>query len=295
MAENVSAFERELVDLQSALAIPGLAYVIVKDNKPIASNAFGSMQEATTPFTTSTPLRIASVTKSLTAVIALQLSEEGLLDLNAPAHRYVPDLALPDDVLVRHLLSHTSEGNVGEEYVYGTTRYAMLGPIIEAVTGHSFDDVLRERILERAKMRVHPSPALGANAGLVSTATDMGAYLVALGDGVLLKPSSLERLTLPSRSTNAEPQPVSLGWFTQTVQGQRVLWSFGQDDPEHSGALLVTLPESGFSLFILANSNVLSDPFSPPDGRCFEVAICDELSATVRLLDAWRPADEARP
>lgn len=260
-AANVSAFEREIEDLRSALAIPGLAYVIVKDGEPVASKAFGSVQEAAEPFTTASPLRIASVTKSFTSVVVMQLVEEGRLDLDAPARRYVPDLAVPEDVLVRHLLTHTSEGVVGEEYVYGTTRYAKLGRVIEAVTGNPFEQVLRERVLERAGMRVYPSPALGAHAGLVSTTQDMGLYLEALGSGRLLKASTLERLTSPSRSTTGRPLPVSLGWFAQTVQGQRIVWSFGQDDPEHSGALLVYAPERGISLFVLANSNVLSDPF----------------------------------
>ena len=54
---------------------------------------------------------------------------------------------------------------------------------------------------------------------------------------------------------------MSLGWFSQVVQGERLTWSFGQDEPEHSGALLLRLPERNLSLFVLANSNVLSDPF----------------------------------
>lgn len=261
-AANVSAFEREIRDLQSALDIPGLAYVIVKDGAPIASNAFGSVQGAPgAAFTTQTPLRIASVTKAFTAVVAMQLVEEGRLDLDAPARRYVPDLKLPDDVLVRHLLTHTSEGRIGEDYVYGTTRYAMLGPIIEAVTGRTLDQTLRERVLERAGMQVYPSPALGAHAGLVSTTVDMGAFLASFDRNLLLGSSSLERLALPSRSTTDAQLPVSLGVFAQAVQGQRVIWSFGQDDPEHSGALLVRLPERRLSLFVLANANTLSDPF----------------------------------
>ena len=130
--------------------------------------------------TTSTPLRIASVTKTVTAVVALQLVEEGKLDLDAPARRYAPGLRLPDDVLIRHLLTHTSEGHLGVEYVYGTTRYAMLEEVIEAILGESFEAVIRERILDRARMQVHPSPALGAHTGLVSTTDDMAAYLAAL-------------------------------------------------------------------------------------------------------------------
>lgn len=259
---NVGAFEREIEDLQSALAIPGVAYVIVQNGNPVASGAFGSAQgTAATPFTTSTPLRIASVTKAVTAVVVMQLVEEGRLDLDAPARRYAPSLALPDDVLVRHLLTHTSEGIVGEEYVYGSTRYAMLGAIVEATTGQSFEEAVRRRVLERSGMQVHASTALGPHAGLVSTTSDIGIFLAALDRGRLLTRPSLERLALPSRSTTGARLPVSLGWFTQTIQGQRVMWSFGQDDPNHSGALLIRIPERGLSLFLLANANVLSDPF----------------------------------
>jgi CubicO group peptidase (beta-lactamase class C family) len=259
---NIVAFEEEIQSLQSVLAIPGLAYAIVENGKTIATTAFGVEQgSGGRPFATSTPLRIASVTKTVTAVVALQLVEEGKLDLDAPARRYASSLRLPDDVLIRHLLTHTSEGHIGVEYVYGTTRYAMLEEVIEAILGESFETVIRERILERARMQVHPSPALGAHAGLVSTTDDMAAYLAALDRGELLRPASMARLESPSRSAAGTQLPVSLGWFTQTVQGQQIVWSFGQDDPEHSGALLVRIPARNLSLFVLGNANVLSDPF----------------------------------
>lgn len=259
---NIAEFEKEIQDLQAALAIPGLAYVIVEDGDVLASGAFGVAQGAESePFTITTPLRIASVTKAITAVVAMQLVEGGTLNLDAPVHRYVRSRPLPDDVLVRHLLTHTSEGHVGAEYVYGTTRYALLRAVIEAITGARFEDVIRQRILERAGMQAYPSAALGAHAGLVSTTDDMGAFLAALDRNVLLQPTSLARLAAPSHTLEGTPLPVSLGWFVQTVQGQSVMWSFGQDDPEHSGALLVRLPDRKLSLFVLANANVLSDPF----------------------------------
>ncbi len=194
-------------------------------------------------------------------MIALQLADEGRLDLDAPARRYAPDLSVPDTVSVRHLLSHSSEGTVGTGYVYSSSRYAMLRQVIEAVSDTSFDAVVRTRILDRASMQWYPSPDLGAHAALVSTVDEMAKYLVALERGVLLPPQTRDRLAVPSRIATGAPLPVSLGWFTQTVQGRPVMWSFGQDDPEHSGALLVRLPEQKLSLFLLANSNVLSDPF----------------------------------
>lgn len=259
---NIDQFESELQDLQSALAIPGLAYIIVSDSGSIASRAFGTAQPPdSTPFSTSTPLRIASVTKSITAVIALQLVEEGRLDLDAPARQYLPELSVPPEVRVRHLLSHTSEGTIGTGYVYSSTRYAMLGKIIEAAAETTFAAAVSRRVLDRAGMQPFPSPDLGAHAALVSTVEQMGKYLTALEMGVLLPAEVLDRLAVPSRAANGMPLPTSLGWFAQSVQGQRVMWSFGQDDPEHSGALLIRLPERRLSLFVLANSNVLSDPF----------------------------------
>lgn len=259
---NIEVFEEEIKDFQDALAIPGLAYVIVEDGDVLAAGAFGVAQGAEpAPFTITTPLRLASVTKAITSVVAMQLVEGGMLNLDTPAHQYVRSRPLPDDIWVKHLLTHTSEGHVGTEYVYGTTRYALLGAAIEAIAGARLEDVLRQRILDRAGMQAYPSPALGAEGGLVSTTHDMGAFLAALDRGALLQATSLARLAAPSRTLDGTPLPVSLGWFAQTVQGQRVLWSFGQDDPEHSGALLVRLADRNLSLFVLANTNVLSDPF----------------------------------
>ena len=259
---SVAAFDQELQDLQGALAIPGLAYAIVERGQVVHARGFGTAHPPdTTSFSLDTPLRIASVTKALTGVVAMQMVESGRLILDAPARSYVQALALPESVTVRHLLTHTAEGQIGTEYVYGTNRYAMLGQVIEAITDSSLHDVLSAHIVRPAGMHGHESPHLGAHAGLVSTTRDMGAFLATIDRGMLLSEKGLTQLATPSRSIHDTPLPVSLGWFAQTVQGERVMWSFGQDDPEHSGALLVRLPDRQLSVFIFANSNVLSDPF----------------------------------
>lgn len=57
----IAQFRSELQALTTALKIPGAAYAIVEDGKPVATGAFGVAQEdRTTAFTTRTPLRIAS-------------------------------------------------------------------------------------------------------------------------------------------------------------------------------------------------------------------------------------------
>ncbi len=70
--------------------------------------------ESGTPITIDTAFRIGSVTKLLTAVAVMQLSEHGLVDLDAPASEYLRAFRLRPanprfrPVTLRHLLTHTS-------------------------------------------------------------------------------------------------------------------------------------------------------------------------------------------
>ncbi len=123
---------------------------------------------------------IASIDKSFAAVIALQLSEEGALDLHAPVTAYVPWLTLggdPSPVTVHHLLTHTA-GVVansdlapastydvialaglplgfapGAHHHYSNVGYRAVGVVLEAVTGHSYAALLHTRVLDRVGMR----------------------------------------------------------------------------------------------------------------------------------------------
>ncbi|TDF41995.1 hypothetical protein EYS14_03920 [Alteromonadaceae bacterium M269] len=263
-SSNIEQFESELSDLQTQLDIPGLAYVVIKNGDVIAKSSLGYEQGEKTnrrPFLTSTPLRIASVTKSLTAVVIMQLVEEGMLKLDTSVKALLPDEDISPEITLNHLLTHTSEGKIGETYVYSTSRYALLGKVIEKVTQKALAKVFGERLIAATDMKAFDSPYLGSHAGFVSNVNEMTHYFKALDKGVLLRPESMQRLVNPSRSTQGTKLPVSLGWFAQKVQGQDIVWSFGQDDPDHSGALWVYLPKHHLTLFILANANTLSDPF----------------------------------
>jgi CubicO group peptidase (beta-lactamase class C family) len=259
---NKQQFHKEVSELKSHLNIPGLAYVVIKDDEVIAKSAFGWLQHnKDKPFLSSTPLRIASVTKSLTTVVIMQLVEEGKVELDTPVKDIIPKLNMSSQVNLRHLLTHTSEGNVGESYVYGTNRYAILGQVIETITKQSLKTVFEKRIQLPSGMKVYDSPHLGAHAGLVSSVDEMMKYFMALAQGKLLTVAYQESLYKPSVSTSGQELPVSLGWFAQRIYGEDVVWSFGQDDPEHSGALWLYVPSKKLTLFILANANTLSDPF----------------------------------
>lgn len=136
------------------------------------------------PATPRTTYRMASITKSFTAVAVLRLAERGKLSLDADIRELVP--TYPEKqwkVTVRDLLGHLSgvptyDGpnagdNVkpvttteaialfahkplvaepGTRYVYSTWGYNLLGAAVETASGKSYGDYLREAVFEEAGM-----------------------------------------------------------------------------------------------------------------------------------------------
>jgi CubicO group peptidase (beta-lactamase class C family) len=93
----------------------GLAVGVVRDGALAGFCGQGLADVAAgTPVTEDTVFRVASVTKTFTAVAVMQLWERGLVDLDAPANRYlrayrlVPARAGFRPATVRHLLTHTA-------------------------------------------------------------------------------------------------------------------------------------------------------------------------------------------
>ena len=93
----------------------GLAVGVVHDRRPEFFASHGLADIATSsPVTQDTVFRIASVTKTFTAIAVLQLWEQGLVDLDAPANDYlranqlVPAKAGFRPATVRQLLTHTA-------------------------------------------------------------------------------------------------------------------------------------------------------------------------------------------
>ena len=97
----------------------GLAFGVVRDGS-LEFFAHGLADiDTRTPIAEDTVFRIASITKTFTAIAAMQLVEEGLVDLDAPADEYLRAYELvPADpgwrpATVRHLLTHTA--GIGEQ------------------------------------------------------------------------------------------------------------------------------------------------------------------------------------
>ena len=74
--------------------IPGIAYGIVVDDELVLASATGLINlENQVPATTKSYFRIASMTKSFTAMAIMKLRDEGKLSLNDPVAQYIDEMS----------------------------------------------------------------------------------------------------------------------------------------------------------------------------------------------------------
>jgi CubicO group peptidase (beta-lactamase class C family) len=164
-----------LVNAYERLGFSGNVLIAHK-NKIVYQASYGIANRQTgAKVTPSSLFKIESLGKMLTASLVLQLVEEGRLQLNVPISTYLPDslygLPMTNTVTVHHLLTHTSGYEVapgigdtgkrmnnvrlsfpqpGSKMLYSNTGYAVLGEIISRVTGESYEENLKKRILKPA-------------------------------------------------------------------------------------------------------------------------------------------------
>ena len=174
---------------------PGLAVGIVYDGEPLWAKGFGCADiETQKPVTLDTRFRIASISKTFTAVAILQLRDAGALSLDDPVSSRLDWFDLryegAPEITIRNLLTHTSglprdshnpmwtecEAPEWDEFVeglqargptrapydkfaYSNVGYSLLGGIIEAVSGESWSDYLQRNIVDRLGMsQTRPVP-----------------------------------------------------------------------------------------------------------------------------------------
>lgn len=146
---RIARFETQLESLRQELKIPAYSAAIVKNQKVIWAKGFGYADvENKIPATEHTAYHLASLTKTFASTILMQLVQEGKINLDDPVSKYGITLESNGVIRVRHLFSHTSEGNPGEQYRYNGNRYAELDKVVEKATGKSFAEVLIANILD---------------------------------------------------------------------------------------------------------------------------------------------------
>ena len=146
---RIARLETLLESLRQELKIPAYSAAIVKDQKVIWAKGFGYADvENKIPATEHTAYHLASLTKTFASTILMQLVQEGKIKLDDPVSKYGITLESDGVIRVRHLFSHTSEGNPGEQYRYNGNRFAELDKVVERATGKSFAELLIANILD---------------------------------------------------------------------------------------------------------------------------------------------------
>lgn len=161
--------------------------LVAQKGEILYKKAFGlANAEWDIPNQTDTKFRLASITKQFTAMLIVQLVAEGKVKLDVPISTYLPDYPpTGNSVTLHHLLTHSSgipsytsypnyrefmgdaftpgelvelfadsalEFTPGTEFRYSNSGYALLGHIIERVTGKTYEQVLQEKIFTPLKM-----------------------------------------------------------------------------------------------------------------------------------------------
>jgi len=259
-----------------AFDVPGVSLAIVKDGQVVLQKGYGvrTLGQAD-PVTDQTLFGIASNSKVFTATALALLVEEGKIEWDAPVQRYLPAFQMWDpfvtrELTVRDLLVHRSGLGLGagdllwwppstydrpeiarrlryirpatsfrSAYAYDNVLYLVAGQVIEAVSGRTWEQFIRERILAKVGMTgsfpryddgpkerlatphapidgqvrvVKPFASDNTNpaGGIISSARDMARWVsVLLNEGQLADGSRLfSNASARQLMTLVTPQPV---------------------------------------------------------------------------------------
>ena len=149
---------------------PAVAVALTDPDRTLVARTYGAASPGSL-------WAIGSIGKSVTAVLALQLADAGVLDLHAPVSEYVGRLDFGSPITLHHLLTHTS-GLIassdrapastydvialadtepgfapGEHFHYSDVGYRAVGVVLEAVTGRPYGELVQRRVLDRLGMR----------------------------------------------------------------------------------------------------------------------------------------------
>ncbi|QKV80194.1 serine hydrolase [Amycolatopsis sp. Hca4] len=180
LPELAAWLEHRLPALLAEHHVPGAAVAVYAGGE-VVDHAAGVLNTATgVEADVDSLFQIGSITKVWTATLAMQLVDDGLLDLDQPVRKYLPEFVLGDEdaaarITVRQLLCHTAgfEGDIftdtgrgddcvekyvatlgdvpqlfppGEMFSYNNAAFCVLGRVVEVLRGNSYGDCLQEHL-----------------------------------------------------------------------------------------------------------------------------------------------------
>ncbi|MGW7095757.1 serine hydrolase, partial [Streptomyces sp. NPDC054874] len=323
-ATDRSRLDAYVRDRLEATGTPGAALAVIEGGRVVHQRGFGedARGRAVTP---DTPFLWGSVSKPVTGLAVMQQVEAGRVELDAPVRTYLPWFRLAhrdvsDRVTVRHLLTNTSgipasaSGEIadrydnapgaladaardlakiapaaepGEVYAYSSAGYAVLGALVEEVSGRPFGAYLHEKVFDPLGMdhavsterdfereRVAPGhrsvfgvtvpfdapyDTSGVPYGHVGgTVRDLARFTLAQLDGGRLD----GRRVLSAKGTaesqrghiESDVDRFGLGWSVGTLRGtgERMVWKDGSL-PGYD-AMVIMLPDSDRAVIVLQNA-----------------------------------------
>jgi D-alanyl-D-alanine carboxypeptidase len=296
---------------------PGAAVLVARGDTVLFRGARGEADvDAHTPLRPDSVFRIGSVTKQFTAAALLTLVEDGRVRLDDPLSRYLPDYPNGDHITLLQLLNHTSgvktysnlpgyaEGTIrqdfttaqlialfkdqpadfapGSNWSYSNSGYALIGAVIEVVTGMPWHVYLEQRLFEPLGMHhtgygheprfanqqvngyayegdmLRPALPMSmtqpyAAGALVSNVDDLLIWNRALHEGRILRNETYTQMITPI-GVAAQPEiGYGFGIFSDTMRGRPML--------QHGGRIfgfistLTYLPGPDITIVVLENDD----------------------------------------
>jgi CubicO group peptidase (beta-lactamase class C family) len=182
MVEQLAALEEYALELMNEHSVPGVSIGLIVDGEEHYVSLGVTSVLHPLPVTPETLFQIGSTTKSFVATLAMKLIQDGLLEMDAPIRKYIPDFQVQDQTTseqatIKHLLTHTggwlgdfdldtgNDTNALEKYVkamrdlpqisplgematYSNSGFILLGRVLEVASGKSLDTLMREAVLE---------------------------------------------------------------------------------------------------------------------------------------------------
>ncbi len=180
--EALKGFDEVATDAMKKFDVPGMAIAIVKDKEVIYARGFGYRDaEKQLPVTPDTLFAIGSATKAFTTFVLGTLVDEGKIEWDKPVRNYIPwfklyDAGASERMTPRDLVTHRSglprhdlvwynnydasrkslverlpylepSADLREKFQYNNLMFLTAGYLTEVVTGKSWEDAVRERIL----------------------------------------------------------------------------------------------------------------------------------------------------
>jgi CubicO group peptidase (beta-lactamase class C family) len=311
-----------VVNKMNQYNIPGLSIGLVRNDSILYTKGYGvRCIEKNDLVTENTIFHTASISKLFTAVATMKLIEQNGITIDDKLVEILPELKYDDErvneITIKNLLNHTSglpdisnyhwdnnhqsdnslrefvlgfnlklNSEPSSEYQYSNLAYDILGYVIEKVSGSTFDDFLKENVLNKSGMyssdfryfKIHDSlktsphskrwvtkkiykretypytrehaPSSTLNSSSKDLSKWMISFLQTLNDSVSINQSMI------NSSSNSTPY-IGLGFQLDAINSEKVIGHYGGDKGFRS--YLIMIPDEKIGLVVLANCDYNED------------------------------------